>query len=138
VYAPLPTRHESATVAGHATVRPFSWLELEGSYRHLFLLAEASWAAFAAADSWLGAVRVPVAFEGLKLRVSPVCQLEGASGGTLPGSWWLLSFGVDATLKHLTFYWHRDNATDESVRTGGAYPGYGTHSRFGFAWNFWN
>jgi hypothetical protein len=83
-------------------------------------------------------VRLPFTFERVNLRLTPEGQATGGLGGTLPGAWWTLSLGVTASIKQLSVFWFRDNASDETIRTGGAYPWYGTHSRFGFSWNFWN
>jgi hypothetical protein len=137
-YAPVPTDRSGTTLGARATARPWSCFELEGSWRHVWETGSTPPAAYSPEDGWLGAVRLPFTFEHVNLRLTPEGQATGGFGGTLPGPWWTLSLGVTASIKQLSVFWFRDNALDETFRTGGAYPWYGTHSRFGFSWNFWN
>jgi hypothetical protein len=137
-YSPVPTDRSGSTLAARATVRPAGFLELEGAWRHDWPGDPARVSAFTPEDDWFAALRVPIRFAPVPLRLVPQAAATGARGGTLPEDWWSLSLGVVATLKHLTVFWFRDNALDEPFRTGGAYSDYGAHARFGFHWNFWN
>lgn len=138
-YTPVATRRSGASLSGHVVARPWRWFELEGSWRHQFASEPfALSAAYAPRDTWYGAVRVPLYLEKVHLLLTPEWAAHGAQGGTLPESWSAMSVGIDATLKQLTVFWHKDNLSEETLRTGGAYPWYGAHSRFGFYWSFWN
>ena len=139
-YSPVSVDREFSGVAVSGEWKPRRWLELEGSYQHVSELGWSDGGAPAASpqDSWMGIVRVPLHHRPYQLVVVPQVAVFGARGGTSPSDWINLVIGVEATLKHFTFFWHRENVLNELYRTGGAYPTYETHSRFGFRWNFWN
>jgi hypothetical protein len=139
-YSPVPMDRDYSGLAASAVWRPFRILELEGGYRYQ---ADMDWTdgttpVFSPQQSWQAAIRIPLYFAAYQLEVIPQANTFGARGGSLPADWTTISVGVEATLKHFTFFWHRENLADESYLTGGAYPAYGLHSRFGFRWNFWN
>ncbi len=137
-YTPVVGPRSAVSASGRLRVSPVRFIELEGSWRHDWLAEDTPPAAYSPEDAWWGALRLPIESKRLKLRVVPEASALAVRGGTVPEDGWTLSLGAVATLKQLTVFWFRDNALDEPLRTGGAYPGYGAHSRFGFHWDFWN
>lgn len=137
-YAPVITNREAVSASGRLRVSPVRFIELEGSWRHDWLTGGTLASAYSPEDTWWGAFRLPIESRSLRLRVVPEVSALAMRGGTLPEEGWTLSAGATATLKQLTVFWFRDNIKDEPFATGGAWPGYGTHSRFGFYWDFWN
>ena len=139
-YTPVLTDRDYSGLAASAVWRPFRVLELEGGYRYQadMKFTDGTTPAYSPQQSWQAAIRFPLYFAAYQLELIPQANTFGARGGSLPADWATYSVGVEATLKHFTFFWHRENLVDEVYSTGGAYPAYGLHSRFGFRWNFWN
>jgi len=138
-YQPYNLTREFAGAALNIKWRTFRWLGIGGSYDRLLIN---EWdggdgPAFSPNETWHGYLQFTLRFLDDKFHVMPVVSTRGARGGTLPDVWATVSAGVDARLKQLTVFWHRENLTDQEYRTGGWAPAYGLHSRFGFSWDFW-
>jgi hypothetical protein len=89
-------------------------------------------------NAWNARLDLPLYIAGYNLHLTPLVQMQGATGGTLPDEYATIGTGFDFRIKGLLIFWRLDNISDEDFRFGGPENAFDRHYEYGFRWELWN